>query len=169
MIKALRRRRGLSRAELAKSIGVSSQTILNLERDPDYNLGIRLMRRLEQALNAEFVIELKENTVNERICMGNDEFILHVRKHYEGCELDNPTIGRRVWTWLRDNANGEQVSGQQPALWGTDNEAVDRVGLPGSATQFEFDLDGLSDLYRFLRILASRGDTEEDGDDSDDQ
>lgn len=157
IIERRRRLLGLSRAELAAALGVSAQTVLNVERDRSYNLGTRLLRLIEDALGVEFHVAMKEKTtMTDRITMGNDEFILYIRKNYD-CDIANPQLGRRIWVWLRDNASGEQVSEQRPALWGSTIAAVDRVGLPGSATQFEFERDALPALYRFLDQLGSGG------------
>jgi transcriptional regulator with XRE-family HTH domain len=153
-IEAHRRSLGLSRDDLAQRLGVTAQTVLNLERDERYNLGTRLLRQLEEALNVEFTISIKEvKTMNEHIQMGNDEFILHIRKNYT-CSLKNPELGRRIWEWLRDNAEGKQIGGQKTAHWGEGIEAVSATNLPGSATQFEFRLDALPALFRFLGQLG---------------
>jgi len=158
LIEDRRRALGLSRRDLAERIGVSKQTILNLERDQTYNIGTRMLRELEGALDAEFTIALKKKktAMGETIHMGNDEFILHIRKQYD-CDLSNPQLGRRIWRWLRDNADGEQVSGQVTAAWGDGIAAVRWNKLPGTATQFRFRLDALPALYRFLGQLG-RGD-----------
>ncbi len=47
LIEARRGQLGLSRLQLASRLGVSSQTVLNLERDPTYNLGTSLLHRLD--------------------------------------------------------------------------------------------------------------------------
>ncbi len=60
VIEKIRTRQGLSRGELAHHLGVTVQTVLNLEGDPDYNLGTRLLRRLDEALGGEFHIGFQE-------------------------------------------------------------------------------------------------------------
>lgn len=158
LIEERRRLIGMSRAELAAALGVSAQTVLNVERDRSYNLGTKLLLRIEDALGVEFHVVMKEKTtMTDRITMGNDEFILYIRKNYD-CKIANPQLGRRIWVWLRDNANGEYASDQRAALWGQSIPAVARTGLPGSATQFEFDRNTMPDLYRFLDQLGSGGD-----------
>src|SRR5690606_10737403 len=108
LIEDQRKRRGLSRRELAQLLDVSAQTILNVERDPHYNLGTRLLRGIEVGLGGEFHISFEEGMAMNRIRMGNDEFILNIRKNGE-CPLTNDQLGRRVWVWLRDYANGKQL------------------------------------------------------------
>src|SRR4051794_17176603 len=124
LIEEQRRRRGLSRGELAQRIGVSVQTVLNLERGPDYNLGTRLLRRIEAALGGEFRIEFMEGVMNERVTMGNDEFVLYIRKKKDNCPLTNDQLGRRIWIWIRDNADGEKLVEDQPARWGATGDFV---------------------------------------------
>lgn len=158
LIEKQRCKLGLTRETLGKRLGVTAQTILNIETDPEYNLGTRLLRRLEKALNVEFTIQMsddptsREATMTDRIRMGNDEFILHIRKNYR-CDVRNPQLGRRIWVWLRDNADGVQISGQRDCLWSPEG-GVGELQLPSSATQFEFRINALPDLYRFLGQLG---------------
>lgn len=149
LVEDLRKRRGLSRGELARLLDVSAQTILNIERDPHYNLGTRLLRAIEIALGGEFHINFEEGKAMSRIRMGNDEFILNIRKNGV-CALTNDQLGRRIWVWLRDNANGKQLVENQPCRWGSTGQFIDELDLPKTATQFEFDITALPDLYRFL-------------------
>ncbi len=168
-IKERRVLRGMTRDELGRLVGVTSQTILNLEQDPEYNLGTRLLRRLGGALSVEFTIQMKEigmtttdaESLSDRITMGNDEFILHLRKHYSS-SMKNPQIGKRVWQWLRDNADGQKLDGEPTCIWGRDPAAVGETRLPVSATQFSFRTDALPDLYRFLGHLGTSGGAERD-------
>jgi transcriptional regulator with XRE-family HTH domain len=154
LIEEIRLRLGLSRADLARRVGVTVQTILNLERDPDYNLGLRLLRQLEAALHGEFDIRFTEGEkMKSRIRMGNDEFILYIRKTSD-CQLINTVLGKRIWIWLRDNADGVKLVEDQPCRWGSIGGFIGERGLPKTATQFEFRTDALPDLYRFLDQLA---------------
>ena len=86
-----------------------------------------------------------------RIRMGNDEFILHIRKSH-ACRLTNETLGRRIWIWIRDNANGRKTDEDQPCRWGPAGDCIDEHGLPKTATQFEFDATALPELYLYLPI-----------------
>lgn len=162
MIEERRLLLGLSRPDLAKLAGVSPQTILNVERDPSYNLGLRLLRDLGTALGVEFTIHMTEKrTMNERIVMGNDELILHIRKHYD-CRYQNPYLGRRIWEWLDAHADGRQLDGRHPAPWGKDGPAVSATGLPRDGVHFDFRLAALPELYRFLGQLATSDDADDD-------
>ena len=148
---------GMSRAELGAGIGVSAQTVFNVERDPTYNLGTRLLRRLEEVLLVEFtIIMTKEKAMAERITMGNDELILHIRKHHS-CEYENPYLGKRIWEWIEAHADGHQLPHRHDAPWGKDIEAVSAKNLPGSGVHFNFRLDALPGLFRFLAQLATEG------------
>ena len=91
--------------------------------------------------------------MNETIKMGNDEFILYVRKQNKGCKLTTPVLGKRIWEWIRENdLNAQESPYPEPCLWGEyiNEEVVDKLQLPKTATQFEFRIDLLPDLYKFL-------------------
>src|SRR5271156_3049749 len=100
LIEARRLQRNLSRLQLASRVGVSSQTVLNIERDATYNLGTSLLRLLEKALNVTFNISMKEGIMNMNIRKGNDEFILYIRKNYRNCPTSNDVLGRAIWVWI---------------------------------------------------------------------
>ena len=154
LIERRRRQLGLSREDVAARLGVTPQTVLNLERDRNYNLGTRMLQRLEVALGIEIHISFKEaRTMDNRLRIGNDELILHIRKNFE-CPLTNDQLGKRIWIWLRDNASGEKIEEDRPCIWGSDSTFVSALLLPKTAAQFEFNLDALPDLFRFLQLLA---------------
>lgn len=88
----------------------------------------------------------------KRIKMGNDEFILYIRKRGV-CSLRNNLLGKMIWEWIRDNANGIQVGTRKNCEWGEEADNVDPKVLPYKATQFEFDRDKLPELYDFLDSL----------------
>lgn len=148
---------GLSRAELAKRSGVSAQTILNVERDPTYNLNVRLLDSLADALNVQFEIIIKEQTMTTGITMGNDEFILYVRKNYPECSITNDQLGKRIWTWIRDQDPSATKAGTGdavPCLWGDSAQNLGERSLPTTATQFSFDRGILPALYDLLDNLG---------------
>src|ERR1035438_8587 len=111
LIESRRRHLGLSRLQLASRLGISSQTVLNLERDPTYNLGTSLMRRLEEALHVNFDLTMRERrTMSTKITMGNDEFILYIRNNYPDCPTSNHQLGKDIWEWIDEHdATAEQV------------------------------------------------------------
>lgn len=88
--------------------------------------------------------------MNSRIVMGNDEFILYIRKQNKKCKSTNDQLGRKIWEWLINNANGTQVEENMKCLWGKNADNVNEKGLPYTATQFAFDRDKLPKLYDFL-------------------
>ena len=158
-IEALRKKRGLRRDELAGRLSVSIQTVYNFERRPDYDASLGLLRAMEEALGARIELSIKEVRVNSSadptITMGNDEFILLIRKQYPKCSLDNAVIGKRIWEWLRDR-NGQKVAEDFPALWaGADEHLLDESGLPKTAAQFSFPLGLLPEIYAFLAHLGA--------------
>ena len=60
---AFRRRNGLSQAELARLIGVSQQTVSQLERNPDKATLERLLRAFA-AMDVEIVVQSKGTAAN---------------------------------------------------------------------------------------------------------
>jgi hypothetical protein len=91
--------------------------------------------------------------MTKNIKMGNDEFILYVRKQNLTCKLKNDRLGRTIWEWIRDNADGKQIGKRKGCEWGEEADNVDADKLPYTATQFEFDREKLPELYDFLDSL----------------
>ena len=150
---------GLSRAELAERAGVSAQTILNVERRPDYNLNTRLLERFEEALGVSFELSMKESAMSSTtIQMGNDTFIFYIRQQHPECSLPNGQLGKRIWGWIREQ-DSDAVQGfegvPQPCLWG-EGAHTDAHHLPVTATQFEFKRALLPNLYTFLDQLGAQ-------------
>ena len=157
VIESRRKLLGLTRQQLAERLGVSTQTVLNVERDPGYNLGTTLLKHLEEALGVEFTITMTEvREMSSRITMGNDEFILFIRKIFPQCQQTNAQLGKSIWIWIRDNASGTKTVDDQPCYWGDQTASVSDTQLPATATQFEFEISALPDLYRFLISEGSK-------------
>ena len=149
---------GLSRAELGRRLGVSTQTVLNVERDPSYNLGTSLLRRLEDALHVTFDVVMKEHPMSTSIQMGNDEFILYIRKSHPTCTTTNDQLGKRIWQWLREHDASAVKAGSGDAeacLWGDAGAHIGDTRLPQKATQFRFERELLPALYDLLDQLGS--------------
>ena len=158
LIESRRRQLGLSRLQLASRLDVSSQTVLNVERDPAYNLGASLLRRLEEALHVTFDITMKEASMNTSIQMGNDEFILYIRKNHPNCAKSNDDLGKRIWKWIKERdataekaGNGDAV----PCIWGDTAAHIGETKLPYKATQFRFERSLLPSLYDLLDELGT--------------
>lgn len=157
LVERRRRQLGMTRGALAGRLGVSSQTVLNIERDANYNLGLHLVTRLEEALAVEFEVVMKEHPMSTTIRLGNDDFILYVRKNYPECATTNDQLGKRVWLWLQGQdatARKTHEGVPQPCYWGDTGPHVDECRLPQRATQFEFRRELLPGLYEFLDELA---------------
>lgn len=92
-----------------------------------------------------------------KITMGNDEFILYIRKNYN-CSLTNDRIGRMVWKWIRENSKGidkeKDIKHNIPCLWQTHKIKTYGVGLPRTASQITFNRKLLPKLYGFLDELG---------------
>ena len=89
------------------------------------------------------------------IKMGNDEFILYIRKTSKTCSITNDDLGKYTWVWLKERgANKTHRGKKQPCLWGKDAANRDKDNLPYTATQFSFNRDLLPELYSYLDELA---------------
>lgn len=93
--------------------------------------------------------------MKEKICMGNDEFILYIRKQSTNRTITNDHLGRLIWEWLREKGASKKQEQPQPTYW-TKSEKVNEYMLPEYATQFEFDRGLLPVLYDYLDELAKR-------------
>ena len=88
------------------------------------------------------------------IIMGDDEFILHVRKNGFGQNSENPELGRKIWVWIRAHDTGAtKIQKDQACRWGDAGSFISEDDLPKTATQFKFDEAILPELYRFLSTL----------------
>lgn len=88
------------------------------------------------------------------ITMGNDEFILYIRKKKDKCNLTNDQLGRKIWEWiLLNDTNAIEITKDEACLWGNNTQNTDPKKLPKTATQFSFDRTILPSLYSFLDSL----------------
>lgn len=158
LIETHRVRIGLTRSELAARLGVTTQTVLNIERDRNYNIGTKLLRQLEPILGIEFFVTTRSTMeTKQRIEMGNDEFILYLRKRYPANQIPNNQLGKRIWQWIRDQSPTSEKRTEETGaacLWGTSGAFVGDTALPATAAQFEFDRELLPALYSFLDVLG---------------
>jgi len=99
-----------------------------------------------------FEHKLEENmTIN----MGNDEFILYIRKNFKGCQITNDKLGKIIWLWLRENdSSSEIIERDQPCQWGNSEQITSGTTLPKTATQFRLSIETLPMLYEFLGTIA---------------
>ena len=89
------------------------------------------------------------------IKMGNDEFILYIRKWNKSCNITNEKLGKDIWFWIKEHdLNAKQIIEDMPCLWDKQGLHVDAQLLPKTATQFEFDRKLLPSLYDYLDLLA---------------
>lgn len=93
-----------------------------------------------------------------KIKMGNDEFILYIRKRYPGCRKSNDKLGRRIWEWIKkQDLNSRKEEENKPCYWGDTGDFIsENSGLPKTATQFSFDSKVLPELYKFLNELGEQ-------------
>lgn len=86
--------------------------------------------------------------------MGNDEFILYIRKHNSACVKSTADLGYKIWEWIKKNEpNATKVAQNQVCRWGNTGPFIASGNLPITATQFSFDRAILPCLYDFLDTL----------------
>ncbi len=90
------------------------------------------------------------------LVMGNDEFILYIRKQHPNCRMPNDALGKRAWEWIREQG-GQKEGEDEPCYWGDTGTFVSEDKLPKTATQFSFDSSILPRLYEFLNELGEQG------------
>jgi hypothetical protein len=101
---------------------------------------------------------MKEEDMNTNITMGNDEFILYIRKTYSACSKTNDELGHRIWKWIEENdRTAIQVDGGKsvPCYWGHTGTYIGETLLPKTATQFQFESQLLPGLYAHLDELGT--------------
>jgi len=89
----------------------------------------------------------------ETIKMGNDEFILYIRKWHPDCKTSTQQLGKAIWIWLR-NKNAKKLKEQPQHAYWVKAEKVELEMLPEYATQFEFERSLLPLLYDKLDELG---------------
>jgi hypothetical protein len=110
-------------------------------------------------------LTMKEGTMNTGITMGNDEFILYIRKNYPKCSKGNDDLGQRIWGWIRGNdataykvdKDGNRDDNAEPVScsWSETDARVVEAKLPYTATQFRFERSLLPSLYEHLEALGT--------------
>lgn len=88
----------------------------------------------------------------KQIIMGNDEFILYIRKKKNNCPLTNDQLGKMIWVWLRER-KANIIIEDQPSMWEKTGSNINDLGLPKTAAQFSFDRDLLPSLYDYLDTI----------------
>jgi len=109
----------------------------------------------EMPLENEMETELDNEKVDQ-IFMGNDEFILFIRKNFPDGRMTTNQLGKKIWIWLRDADPGAIIIAKGlPCYWGDKGDFISADKLPKTATQFKFDINVLPDLYEYLYELGS--------------
>jgi len=79
------------------------------------------------------------------ITMGNDEFILYIRKQYPNCQLNTKDLGRFIWVWiLEHDFNARQVEEDMPCIWETKPEQ--KISMKRSYQRLQHSLS-LKEVY----------------------
>ena len=96
--------------------------------------------------------------MSAEIQMGNDEFILYIRKNYPTCSRTNDDLGRRIWAWIGESDTNAEKAGNGdpvPCFWGDTAANIAETRLPLTATQFKFSRSLLPSLYDRLDKIGS--------------
>ncbi|MDD4575162.1 MAG: hypothetical protein PHI36_01920 [Bacteroidales bacterium] len=93
--------------------------------------------------------------MGNKITMGNDEFILYIRKWHPNCKTSTQVLGKSIWIWLKEKKATKLKEQPQHAYW-VKAEKVEIEMLPEHATQFEFERSLLPELYKFLDELGKK-------------
>ncbi len=89
------------------------------------------------------------------IRMGNDEFILYIRKTYPECKTTNDVLGKKIWEWIKNRMpNAEIIKENKPCYWENMGDSISDVKLPKTAAQFSFSRNILPELYDYLDKLG---------------
>lgn len=96
-----------------------------------------------------------KRTMGKPIKMGNDEFILYVRKHNKESKYETKKLGELICKWLKEHAGLEEkeIEYDVECFWGEQANNVAPDKLPKTAAQFVFDRDILPALYDYLDTL----------------
>ncbi len=109
--------------------------------------------------NIKFKFDLATNNpqpMNTKIKMGNDEFILYIRKTSD-CRTSTKKLGKQIWVWLKAKGAKKLFNKKpQPCYWGDSGDSIKEDKLPKDATQFEFDRSLLPSLYNYLDELKQK-------------
>ena len=95
--------------------------------------------------------------MNTSIQMGNDEFILYIRKNHPDCAISNDDLGKKIWKWINESdadVKAEKVRDDEACLWGKDAANIGETKLPKTAAQFRFESTLLPSLYEHLDALG---------------
>jgi hypothetical protein len=87
--------------------------------------------------------------------MGNDEFILYIRKRYPNCGLSTSELGKRIYQQIHQlDPSASIVAEDAPCYWGNEGSFVAENRLPKTAAQISFDPHILQRLFGFLDDLG---------------
>jgi len=85
------------------------------------------------------------------LIMGNDEFILHIRKKSNRSKYDNDYLGKIIWENIKTlDPDAVIIEKDQKCFWGSEGENINARMLPKTATQFKFNMAILVRIYEFI-------------------
>jgi hypothetical protein len=91
--------------------------------------------------------------MENKITMGNDEFILYIRKKEKKCSLTNDQIGLYIWLWILKHSKNidkeKDIIHDVSCEWFNKSQVAYNK-LPKTSSQMTFDRDLLPRLYSYI-------------------
>jgi len=87
--------------------------------------------------------------------MGDDEFILYIRKHHPNCNQYSNILARQISEWFKEYGISPYEKNVK-SKWDIIGENIDPQILPKTAALFEFDKNLLPDLFEKLDELGRK-------------
>ena len=89
------------------------------------------------------------------IIMGDDEFILYIRKHHPNCNQFSNILAKQISSWFKEHSI-EPFKNNVPSKWDIIGKNIDPQILPKTAAMFEFDRNLLPKLFDKLDELGRK-------------
>jgi len=154
-IERIRKLWNLSREDLANRLGLTAQTVLNIERDPTYNLGVDLLIKLEKALSVTIEITFKEHEMNPHMNISSAHLIHQLRENNQASQVGNKELGKKIRLWMK--AHGiEPSEWDAPVIWPIQEPEVSEFHLPKTSAKYQISASLLPELYAFIFTIGQR-------------
>ena len=93
--------------------------------------------------------------ISSSIIMGDDEFILYIRKNYPTCDQYNNILARQISEWFKEK-DIEPYKRDVPCTWDIVGETINDRMLPKTSATFKFDRSLLPELFSQLDELGKK-------------
>ncbi len=92
----------------------------------------------------------------EKITMGDDEFILYIRKQHKNCEINTQEFGRQISVWMKKQGLYEPKDKKEELCLWVGSSNIDGKNLPEYANQYTFDRSWLPKIYDQLDEIGNK-------------